>query len=312
MDVIKSIPRGYCHGVVNALNLTAKTIKYNVDNKPIYILGEIVHNQKISEAFLEAGAITLSGGSREKLLASIDEGIVIITAHGVSPSIIEKAKKKGLEVIDATCVDVYKTHNVIKEHLLKGYNIIYIGKKNHPEPEGVLGIDKNICLVSNKEQIDNLNIDNDKILVTNQTTMSKYDVKGLFDYIKDKYPNAKILDEICFATSSRQEVAKKNSMLADVSFVVGDKFSNNTNKLVEICKTFSNKEAYRIDNINDIDINILLDEKIQKVHVTSGASTPTVITSEVISFIENFDKKDPATWDNNSKIKLNKIIPRIK
>ncbi len=308
MQIIKSIPRGYCHGVVRALNITSNTIREG--QKPIYILGEIVHNKKISDAFLEAGAITLKGNTRKELLKTIDTGTVIITAHGIDPNLIIEAKNKGLSIVDATCSDVYKTHNIIKDHLNEGYEVIYIGKKNHPEPEGVLGISDKINLISNIEDINKLNINNDKLFVTNQTTMSKYEISFLHDKLKEKFPNIKIIEEICDATSLRQDIALENSKKADLSYVVGDKNSNNTNKLVEICQDLGKCKTFRIDSVEDINIEDL--KKATLVHVTSGASTPTIITSEVIKFIETFDPNDEKTHHNVSKIELNKIIPRIK
>ncbi len=308
MQIIKSIPRGYCHGVVRALNITSNTIREG--QKPIYILGEIVHNKKISDAFLEAGAITLKGNTRKELLKTIDTGTVIITAHGIDPNLIIEAKNKGLSIVDATCSDVYKTHNIIKDHLNEGYEVIYIGKKNHPEPEGVLGISDKINLISNIEDINKLNINNDKLFVTNQTTMSKYEISFLHDKLKEKFPNIKIIEEICDATSLRQDIALENSKKADLSYVVGDKNSNNTNKLVEICQNLGKCKTFRIDSVEDINIEDL--KKATLVHVTSGASTPTIITSEVIKFIETFDPNDEKTHHNVSKIELNKIIPRIK
>ncbi len=308
MQIIKSVPRGYCHGVVRALNITSKTIREN--EKPIYILGEIVHNKKISDAFLEAGAITLTGNTRKELLKTIDSGTVIITAHGIDPNLIVEAKAKGLSIVDATCSDVYKTHNIIKEHINKGYEIIYIGKENHPEPEGVLGISDKIHLVSNIKDIEDLNIKNEKLFVTNQTTMSKYEIGFLHEKLKEKFSNIKIIEEICDATSLRQDIALENSKKADLSYVVGDINSNNTNKLVEICKDLGKCKTFRIDSVEDINIEDL--KKASVVHVTSGASTPTIITSEIIKFIEDFDPNDIKTHNNISKIELNRIIPRIK
>ncbi len=308
MQIIKSIPRGYCHGVVRALNITAKTIKE--EKKPIYILGEIVHNKKISDAFLEAGAITLKGDTREELLKTVEQGTIIITAHGINPNLIKKAQEKGLNIVDATCSDVYKTHNIIKEYLNKKYDVVYIGKKKHPEPEGVLGISDKIHLVSNLDDIDDLIIENENIIVTNQTTMSKYEIVKLHQKLKSKFPTIKIIEEICDATSLRQDIALANSKKADLSYVVGDQNSNNTNKLVEICQNLGKCKTFRIESIEDIDVEDL--KKAQIIHITSGASTPTVITTEVIKFIENFDKNDIKTHNNKSKISLNRIIPRIK
>lgn len=314
MEIIKITPRGYCHGVVTALNIVSKTIGDPKTPKPIFLLGEIVHNRLITNAFSEAGVKTLtSGETRSELLEQVTSGTIIITAHGIDPNLILAAKKKNLNIVDATCSDVYKTHDLISQKIEKGYNVLYIGKKNHPEPEGVLGINqKKIHLITSKKDIDTLSLSNLKLCITNQTTMSKWDVQDLMDYAKEKFPTLEIINEICEATSLRQDATFMQAKNADLTLVVGDVNSNNTKKLVEVSQKMSNTPAFRIDSVESIDINWLLDKKVNKVAVTSGASTPTQITQEVINFIENFDKKDEKTWENNSSIPLKKLIPRQK
>lgn len=302
MEVIKLNPRGYCHGVVTAINETIKIAKNPNTVKPIYVLGMIVHNQKIVDALSEIGVITLEANkSRLELLDSIDSGTVIFTAHGISPQVIKKAQSKKLDYFDLTCVDVYKTHNLVKEKLDNGYDIIYIGKKNHPEPEGVIGISKDkIHLVENYKDIDNLNIDNDLIAITNQTTMSIADIYFIMEYIKNKYPQALILEEVCNATRIRQEAVLNQDKDIDLCIVVGDKKSNNTKKLVEISEQKANIKAIRICCLDELDPSIL--KGIKKVSVTSGASTPTKITSEVINYLENYPKVEAKSKLNNDQI----------
>ncbi len=310
MKIIKSIPRGYCHGVVNALNIVSKTIKEN-EGEDIYILGEIVHNTNVKKAFEKVGVISMEGKSRSKMIDNIDSGIVIITAHGIDEKLIKKAKDKGLKVIDATCSDVLKTHNIIKNKIKEGYEVIFVGKKNHPEVEGVLGISNAIHLVTNEDDLANIQITNSKIAITNQTTMSKYDTLELFKKAQQKFPQIELINEICDATSSRQEVCLKNSKNADLTIVVGDHNSNNTLKLAEIAKEKGKCKTYVIQTLDELDVNWLLDLDVVTVHITSGASTPTLITKEIIDYIETFDKQNKKTWDNTSKIDLLRIIPRV-
>ncbi len=311
MKVIKITPRGYCHGVVSALQLVAKTLVDQNSLKPIYLLGEIVHNQNITDALSAKGIITLTGSSRASMLNEVDAGTVIITAHGIDPHLIEKAKAKGLNVVDATCVDVYKTHDVIKERIADGFDVIYIGKQNHPEPEGALGINEHrIHLVSNKADIDRVQITSAKICITNQTTMSVWDTAKLMEYAKQKYPNIEIINEICSATSMRQEAVSEMAKLCDLTIVVGDPKSNNTNRLVDISTNIANTPAIRINTIEDLDIEMLFNYNV--IGVTSGASTPTIITSEVIRFLENLSQDDKSTWDKSSKVDISRIIPRTK
>jgi len=173
MEVVRISPRGYCHGVVTALNIVSKSINDDSLPKPIYILGEIVHNNNITLAYEEYNIITLTGETRAKILDQVTTGTIIITAHGIDPNLIEKAKAKKLTIIDATCTDVYRTHDIIKEKIKNGYEVAYIGKRNHPEPEGAIGINPTkVHLITDSNDIAESNIKSTKICVTNQTTMS--------------------------------------------------------------------------------------------------------------------------------------------
>lgn len=311
MKVIKITPRGYCHGVVNALQIVAKVLADETVPKPIYLLGEIVHNQNITDVLTKKGIITLTGNTRSEMLQTVSTGTVIITAHGIDPHLITEANQKGLNVVDATCVDVYRTHDVIKERLSEGYDVIYIGKKNHPEPEGAIGIDKNrIHLVSNLSDIENLKLANDKLCITNQTTMSVWDTAKIMNQAKELYPTLEIINEICSSTSMRQEAVSEMAKLCDLTVVVGDPKSNNTNRLVQISEEIAGTPAIRVNNLEELDPQLLTNYEI--IGVTSGASTPTIITSEIINFIESFDKDNLETWDNKSKINHDRIIPRAK
>ncbi|MDZ5470963.1 4-hydroxy-3-methylbut-2-enyl diphosphate reductase (plasmid) [Bacillus sp. 31A1R] len=311
MKVIKISPRGYCYGVVDAMVIARNAALDKTLPRPIYILGMIVHNQHVTDAFEEEGIITLDGKNRKEILEKVDKGTVIFTAHGVSPEVREIAMKKGLVTIDATCPDVTKTHDLIREKETEGYQVIYIGKKGHPEPEGALGVAPNIVhLVETDTDIKDLNIQADKILVTNQTTMSQWDVGHLMENIKDKYPHAEFHKEICLATQVRQEAVAEQAGQADVLIVVGDPKSNNSNRLAQVSEEIAHTTAYRIGDLSELNIDWIKDA--QTVAVTSGASTPTPITKEVISFIEQFDPTNPATWVTEKKVPLNKILPRVK
>ncbi|MED3661547.1 4-hydroxy-3-methylbut-2-enyl diphosphate reductase [Ureibacillus sp. FSL K6-8385] len=311
MEVIKISPRGYCYGVVDAMVIARNAAMDKTLPRPIYILGMIVHNKHVTDAFEREGIITLDGKDRKEIIEKVDKGTVIFTAHGVSPEVREIAKRKGLVAIDATCPDVTVTHELIREKVSQGYDIIYIGKKNHPEPEGAIGVaPEHVYLVENKEDIDNLNLQNDKLLVTNQTTMSQWDVKHLMDYIKEKYPHVEVHEEICMATQMRQEAVAQQAKDADLLIVVGDPRSNNTNRLKQVSEEIAGIPAYRIADLSELKIEWLMD--IDKVAVTAGASTPTPIVKEVISFLEKFDKNDPSTHVIQRSVTLDKILPKIK
>lgn len=230
--------------------------------RPIYILGMLVHNENVTEAFKEEGIITLDGKNRKEILEKVDQGTVIFTAHGVSPEIRQLAKEKGLVTIDATCPDVTKTHVIIEEKTKQGYEVIYIGKKGHPEPEGAIGVAPGLVhLVSNTGDIDQLDIKNDKIIITNQTTMSSWDVKDLMEYCLKKFPQAEIHNEICQATQVRQEAVAKQAGDADVLIVVGDPKSNNSNRLAQVSEEIAGTKSYRVGDVTEIEIDWIRNAK---------------------------------------------------
>ena len=282
MEIKRVVPSGYCKGVVNAINIVKKT-KKQYPNENIYILGMIVHNSYVSKQMEDLGVITLEDPnlSKEELLDTIDKGVVIFTAHGISDKIKQKALDKGLICVDASCVDVLKNKDLIKSYLDKGYDVVYFGKKKHPEAEAILSLSNNIHLVSNISDIDNLNISNDNLFITNQTTMSYLEVEDMLKLIKDKYPTCIIQKEICNATSSRQ-LAITNIKDGDVLYVVGDVKSNNTNKLKEIGSKYF-KKVFLISNYKEINKKDLVNEN--KIYVTAGASTPPILIDEVIDYL---------------------------
>lgn len=291
MKVKAITPRGYCKGVVKAIDIAKKA---SHTKQPVYILGMIVHNQYIVNALEELGVHTIDhkGKSRLELLDEIDTGTVIITAHGASDQVFEKAKNKGLYVIDASCLDVIKTHDLIKDKLKLGYEILYIGKNGHPEAEGAISIEPNrIHLITCKEDILKVNPQH-KYIMTNQTTMSLYDVYDLCEFAKETLPYIEIAKETCTATKIRQEAIKNMDEDIDIVFIVGDPHSHNTQKLAAIAG--ENKDVYMIESLQELDIQVLKGKK--KAAVSSGASTPTYLTNQVITFLEQFDENNPETY----------------
>lgn len=311
MKVIKISPRGYCYGVVDAMVIARNAALDKTLPRPIYILGMIVHNKHVTDAFEEEGIITLDGSNRNDIIEQVDSGTVIFTAHGVSPEIREIAEKKGLVTLDATCPDVTATHDLIREKQAEGYQIIYIGKKGHPEPEGAVGVAPDVVhLVQKDEDVEALTLNSDKIIVTNQTTMSQWDVLDIMDKVKEKFPHAEVHKEICLATQVRQEAVAEQAGEADVLIVVGDPKSNNSNRLAQVSQEIAGTRAYRIADISELNLEWLKDA--ETVAVTSGASTPTPITKEVIAFLEQYEANDESTWNTEKKTPLHKILPKIK
>lgn len=311
MEIVKISPRGYCYGVVDAMVLALQTAKNLELPRPIYILGMIVHNAHVTEAFEKEGVITLDGANRLEILDQINEGTVIFTAHGVSPEVRRRAAEKGLAVVDATCPDVTKTHDLIREKTAEGYHIIYIGKKNHPEPEGAIGVaPDHVHLVERMEDVEALDIPEGKIVITNQTTMSQWDVRHIIERLQEKYPTAEVHNEICLATQVRQEAVAGQAGEAQLCIVVGDPRSNNSNRLAQVSEEIAGVKAYRVGDVSEIKREWL--KGIERVAVTAGASTPTPLTKEVIAYLEQYDDNNPDTWEIKRTVNMNKLLPNIK
>lgn len=311
MEVVKISPRGYCYGVVDAMVLAMQTAKNLQLPRPIYILGMIVHNKHVTDAFVKEDIITLDGENRLELLEEVESGTVIFTAHGVSPEVRRRARDRGLTVVDATCPDVTRTHDLIRDKVAEGYKIIYIGKRSHPEPEGAVGVaPEHVHLIETEDEIEHLQIDTDKITITNQTTMSQWDIRHIMNKLIEKYPTAEIHNEICLATQVRQEAVAEQARETDLVLVVGDPRSNNSNRLAQVSEEIAGVKAYRISDVTEIDQAWLTG--MRKIGVTSGASTPTPLTKEVITYLEQYDPDDSQTWVVKRTVNLERLLPRTK
>lgn len=289
MKVFPVIPRGYCKGVVKAIVLAKKSLAL-YPHEPIYILGMIVHNQYIVNALEQLGIHTIDkkGKTRLELLDEIDKGVILITAHGVGDEVYQKAREKGLKIVDATCEDVIKTHDLIKEKIAQGQEVLYIGKQGHPEAEGTLAIDdKHIHLIQNQADIDRLIDKNLNYVITNQTTMSLWDIFDLCEYAYKTLPHLEIVKETCTATKIRQKAISQLPEDIDLVIIVGDPHSNNTTRLAEIAKQKAHKEVIMIESLQELNLSILQGK--QHIAVSSGASTPTYLTEQVINFLKEYD-----------------------
>jgi 4-hydroxy-3-methylbut-2-enyl diphosphate reductase len=311
MEVIKISPRGYCYGVVDAM-VMARQAAQNLDlPRPIYILGMIVHNSHVTNSFEDDGIITLDGHNRLDILEKVDSGTVIFTAHGVSPEVRKMARDKGLTTVDATCPDVTKTHDLIQEKVDGGYEVIYIGKKGHPEPEGAVGIaPEHVHLIEKEEEIAKLSIPSSRIVITNQTTMSQWDIRNIMKKLLETFPGAEVHNEICLATQVRQEAVAEQAGQCDLVIVVGDPRSNNSNRLAQVSEEIAGVPAYRISDVSELNTDWL--QGVNIVGVTSGASTPTPITKEVINYLDQYDSANPETWEIKRTVNMAKLLPPVK
>ncbi len=274
MEVIKIQPQGFCKGVIQAMRLINYHLDSNIYPRPFYMLGGLVHNKHIIDAYQKQGIKIISS------LEGITHGSIIITAHGSSRAIKDEIINKGLGLIDATCAEVTKTHVLIEEKLQEGYAIIFYGKKEHPETKGVLGISQEIVLIEKIEDIDKIQIINPKIAFMMQTTMSHIDLKKILFLLQEKFPHLETFHDLCSATRMRQEALIKGLDGADLVIVVGDPMSNNTKKLQEVAKAHTKSPVLLIEKIDDL-LNYNF-TNIKKVVVTAGASTPPAIVEEII------------------------------
>jgi 4-hydroxy-3-methylbut-2-enyl diphosphate reductase len=283
MEVLKITPRGYCHGVVDAFRI-AKRVREET-NGPVHMLGMLVHNTHATDDLQQQGIALVDQPDRLSGLELIKEGTVIFTAHGVSPRVKERAVELGLTPIDATCSDVVRTHELVAGLAGQGYEVVYIGRKGHPEPEGVMGeAPGNVFLVQDPADIEALVLKGDRVAVTCQTTLSMWDTEDLIGRVKERYPNAEVHNEICRATQERQEAAVAAAKEVDLVIVVGSTRSSNSLRLVEVVKKLGGKPAYLVDRMEDLDPAWF--KGATRVGVTSGASTPSQLTRRVIEHIE--------------------------
>jgi len=305
MEIIRISPRGYCYGVVDALQIVRQAAKNPTLPRPIHILGQIIHNRHAIEELTTLGVITLAGPDRARMLEQVETGTVIFTAHGVSPLVKQRAQQRGLHCIDATCPDVTVTHDLVRKLVKEGYYILYIGKKGHPEPEGVLGeVPGHISLVENEQDVDALVLtaaQREKIAVTTQTTLSQWDTRRIIASIKSCYPHARIHIDICAATQLRQEAIVAQAKEADLTIVVGDPHSQNTNRLVQVSQEQAGVPAVRIEDLSQLQPEWLHGKK--RIAVTAGASTPSQITREVIRYLEAYRPEEEEQPNSSLSVK---------
>ncbi len=291
MDVLRITPRGFCHGVVDAIRLANEAGSQH--QGPVYMLGYLVHNAHVVNELAENGVQLVDFDDRMAGLEQIRHGTVILTAHGVSPAVKQRAIDKGLTVIDATCSDVYITHDLIIDLVSRGYEIIYVGKPGHPEPDGAIGeAPGHVHLVSTVEDVAKLKLRNDRLAVTTQTTLSIWDTQDVIDAVVAKYPHVEVHNDICLATQDRQEAAVKAAEVCDLVVVVGSDRSSNSHRLVEVVRNVKQTPAYLVDSADEVDLSWF--KPGMRVGVTAGASTPARVTRQVIELIEAYEPKPEA------------------
>ena len=286
MEVVRITPRGYCHGVVEAIRIAKREGAARAGGEKVTMLGYLVHNEHVTRELEESGVALVAETDRMKALDQVAEGTVIFTAHGISPAVVDAAKARGLNVVDATCSDVTRTHDLVRDLVGSGHHVIYIGKRGHPEPAGVLGIaPEHTTLIESIEEADAIDPPAGRPLaVTCQTTLSMWDTQAIIDRLIERFPSIEVHNEICRATQERQEAAVLAADDVECVVVVGSARSSNSQRLVQVVREKGHRPAYLVDTAADIDPAWF--KGMQRVGVTSGASTPTQLTRSVIAALE--------------------------
>jgi 4-hydroxy-3-methylbut-2-en-1-yl diphosphate reductase len=291
MKIILAQPRGFCAGVVRAIDIVDRAlVKYGA---PVYVRHEIVHNRHVVESLKAKGARFVED------LDEVPEGAVtIFSAHGVSRKVENEAKARSLPTIDATCPLVTKVHNQGRRYIAQGRAVIFIGHAGHPEVEGTLGqIDGELHLVENEDDVERLSIPVDApIAYITQTTLSVDDTRGVIAALHRRFSDVAgpEIRDICYATQNRQTAARELSRIADVLIVVGARNSSNSNRLREIGEE-AGLPSYLVANSSEIDTEWVRNVRI--VGVTAGASAPEIVVDDVVQTLMQIAPSEVSALD---------------
>ncbi|CAM3843328.1 4-hydroxy-3-methylbut-2-enyl diphosphate reductase [Xenorhabdus thuongxuanensis] len=286
MQILLANPRGFCAGVDRAISIVERALE--LYGAPIYVRHEVVHNRYVVDNLRKRGAIFI-----EEISEVPDGAILIFSAHGVSQAIRAEARSRHLTMLfDATCPLVTKVHMEVARASRKGKEAILIGHAGHPEVEGTMGQYNNpnggMYLVESPEDVWKLQVkDENNLCFMTQTTLSVDDTSEVIDALNARFPNivGPRKDDICYATTNRQEAVRDLALGADVVLVVGSKNSSNSNRLAELAQRVG-KPAYLIDSAEDIQPEWITG--VSAVGVTAGASAPDILVQQVIERLKNF------------------------
>ncbi|MEG0036926.1 MAG: 4-hydroxy-3-methylbut-2-enyl diphosphate reductase [Victivallaceae bacterium] len=273
-------PRGFCAGVVRAINIVETALlKWG---PPIYVKHEIVHNEHVVKSLQDKGVLFI-----EDLDIVPCGERVIYSAHGVSPEIRQQARKRGLQEVDATCGLVTKIHSAVKRFSKKGFQIILIGHRNHTEIIGIRGeAPENVIVVENIEDVETLPNFNEPVFCVTQTTLSLDDVKLISDALLKKYPTLQTLptSSVCYATVNRQRALRAILDRVDLVLVIGDKKSSNSNRLCEVAIR-RGIPAILIGDSSEISMDLI--QNYSNIGLTAGASTPEYVVQSCITVLKD-------------------------
>ena len=274
VQVVLSAPRGFCAGVVRAIEIVEIALEQY--GAPLFVRHEIVHNRHVVETLRRKGAVFVDD------LEQVPAGApVIFSAHGVAPTVWADAERRGLKIIDATCPLVTKVHLESLRYAREGYAIIVIGHEGHPEVEGTLGqAPEHSQLVATVEEAERVEVpDPDRVVALQQTTLSVADTRDVLAVLARRFPAIVVRNDICYATANRQDAARVLAKQVDLVLVIGAENSSNCNRLREVAER-EGVPSYLIDDASHIRPEWL--EGVERVGITSGASTPESLVEAVL------------------------------
>ncbi|MDD7764654.1 MAG: bifunctional 4-hydroxy-3-methylbut-2-enyl diphosphate reductase/30S ribosomal protein S1 [Peptoniphilaceae bacterium] len=287
---------GFCFGVKRAVKLAEKTLDSNEKN--IYSYGELIHNPQVVERFNSKGLKVIDEFENEK------EGTIVLRSHGIHPTIKEKMKSLGHKCVDCTCPVLSNIYRKIEKRVEKGYEIVIVGDKNHPEIQAMVGYcGEKYCIINTKEEAEMIK-NKKNLYIISQTTNLVEKFFQFSDIIKSENENVIIENTICDATSKRQNSCEELSKKVDCMIVIGGYNSSNTNKLFDVAKKYC-KNVYRIETFLDLPLKDMV--KYKKIGLTAGASTPDWLIEEVVEGMELLSKDEFMEQIEGS---IKKIYPR--
>jgi 4-hydroxy-3-methylbut-2-en-1-yl diphosphate reductase len=298
-------PRGYCAGVDRAVETVERAL--DMHGPPVYVRKEIVHNKHVVEQLSERGAIFVEEETE------VPEGeLVVFSAHGVSPAVHKNAETRNLRTIDATCPLVTKVHVSARKFADQGYTIIMIGHAGHEEVEGTMGeAPEAITLVETIADADSVEVaDPEHVAFITQTTLSVDETAEIIERLRERFPKivSSKSEDICYATTNRQIAVKELATQCDLVLVIGSTNSSNSNRLVEVARDHG-ADSHLIDNASQVKEDWL--EGVETVGITSGASAPEELVSELVEFFRARGTDDIAelkTVDESVRFMLPKKI----
>ena len=275
MKVFLGVPRGFCAGVVRAIDLVELALKKY--GTPVYVKHQIVHNPHVVLDLEKKGAITVEE------VEQIPRGSrVVFSAHGSPPSDFKKAKERDLKVVDATCPLVIKVHNEAKKYSKEGRKLVLVGHRGHQEVKGTMG-QSEMELVDDREKLPGFHWDKDTpVAVLTQTTLSVDDTQRSIETIKDSFNDVLVRNDLCYATTNRQNAVKEISDHVDLFLVIGARNSSNCNRLRDVAES-RGVNAYLINGIDELNPDWL--QGVENVGITSGASTPDTLVQAIIELL---------------------------